>query len=159
MKANLIEVFPDNCRGCRLCEMACSFRHERESSTTKSRIKILKDNEWAFDCPLLCIQCAEAPCIDSCPTGALFRDGATGEVVLEAKDCTGCEACVAACPIGAPVLDKDSNIIFKCDLCSGDPECVKWCSNGALILKEADLDSSARKAYMVKTVQCLQTIS
>ena len=73
--------------------------------------------------------------------------------------CNGCEACVVACPIGAPVLDKDSNIIVKCDLCGGDSECVKWCSNETLILKEADLDSPAREAYMIKAAQCLQAIT
>ena len=152
-KTNLLEVFPDTCRGCRLCEMACSFRHEWECSSAKSRIRILKDNEWAFDYPILCIQCAEAPCVDACPTTALSRDEATGVVELEAEACNGCELCITACPIGALFLDKDSNIIAKCDHCGGDPECVKWCPHGTVILEEADLDSAARKAYMSKVAQ------
>lgn len=156
---NLIEVIPENCTGCRLCEMACSFHHEQECSWTKSRIKILQGTEWAFDFPLLCIQCAEAPCIESCPMDALYRDEATGVVLLDAENCTGCEACIDACPLHALALDEGKAIVFKCDLCGGDPECVKWCTRGALILKEVEVDSPAREAYMDKARKCLQAAS
>ena len=109
---NLIEVIPDNCTGCRLCEMACSFHHEQECSSTKSRIKILKEREWAFDFPLFCIQCVEAPCIESCPMEALHRDEATGVVLVDAEACIGCEDCLAACPLHAFALDEERYIIF-----------------------------------------------
>lgn len=158
MKVNLIEVLPDNCRGCRLCEMACSFKHEQECSTAKSRIRILKDSKWAFDVPLLCIHCAEAPCIETCAAGALARDEVTGAVVADALSCVGCGDCVSACPLQALFLDGDQGTVFKCDLCGGDPECVKWCSNEALIFKEVDLDSPERKAFLDKATHCLQTV-
>lgn len=158
MRANLIEVNPDNCRGCRLCEMVCSLHHEQECSTTKSRIRILKDSDWAFDCPLLCIQCIEAPCIESCSTGAIYRDGATGIVVVDDKACVGCRDCITACPLRALFLDEEKVIIFKCDLCAGDPECVKWCSNKALILKEVTIDSPDRKAFLDKASKYIQTV-
>ena len=155
----LIEVIPENCSGCRLCEMACSFHHEQECSTTGSRIKILQGREWAFDFPLLCIQCAEAPCIESCPVGALSRDKQTGMVLLDAKACTGCELCIDACPLHALALDTSKDIVFKCDLCGGDPECVKWCTREALILSETQIDSPVRETYMRNARECLQTIS
>lgn len=158
MKVNLIEVLPGNCRGCRLCEMACSFHHEQECSTTKSRIRILKDSEWAFDCPLLCIQCAKAPCIEACSTGAIYRDEATGVVVVDAKSCGGCGDCITVCPLHALFLNRENGPVFKCELCGGDPECVKWCSNGALILKEVDLDSPERGAFLDKTTKYLQDV-
>lgn len=156
MKVKLIEVNPDNCTGCERCEMACSFHHEQECSVTKSRIKVLKDNDkWTFDCPLLCIQCAEAPCIESCPMGALYRDETTGIVVV-GDVCTGCGECITACPLRALALDEEKSIIFKCDLCGGDPECVKWCDRGVLTLAEVDLDSPVRKAFMDKASKYLQ---
>lgn len=158
MKSNLIEVFPDSCRGCRLCEMACSFHHDQECSSAASRIKILKDQEWAYDYPVLCIQCAEAHCVNACPTGALFRNDTTGVVEFEAKECTGCELCVAVCPIGALVLNKNSNIISKCDQCGGDPECVKWCPHGAVVFKEVDLDSPVRKGYMTRAARIIRDL-
>ncbi len=159
MKVNLIEVHPDNCRGCRLCEMACSFHHEQECSTAKSRIRIMKDSEWSFDCPRLCIHCAEAPCMESCPTGAISRDGATGVVAVNAASCVGCGDCIAVCPLQALFLNGESGTVFKCDLCGGDPECVKWCSNDALVVKEVDLDSPERKAFLDKAAQYLQAVA
>ncbi len=158
MKANLIEVIPDKCRGCRLCEMACSFRHERECSMVKSRIKILKDNDWAFDCPLLCIHCASSPCLESCPTGAISRDEKTGVVSIDPDVCTGCETCISVCPVHGIALDEGKGIAFKCDLCGGEPECVKWCPNEALLLKEVEIDSAERKAFVDQVSKYLRAV-
>ena len=157
MRASLIEVVPDHCTGCRLCEMSCSLRHERECSTAKSRIKILKHSEWDFDCPLLCMHCMEAPCIKSCASGALSRDEATGVVVVDKDACIGCGDCISACPLHALTLDEQKGTIFKCELCNGDPECVKWCSHGTLTLREVNIDSPDRKAFMDKASTYLQT--
>lgn len=139
MKAKSIEVIPENCTGCQLCVMACSFHHEKECSVTKSCIKILSDGEWAFDFPLLCLQCEEATCVESCPNEVLYKDEATGAVLVHTEDCVGCGICIEACPFHALALDEEKAVIFKCDLCGGDPECVKWCSKGALIYKEISL--------------------
>ena len=156
MKLNLIEVLPDNCTGCRVCEMMCSLRQSQECSSRKSRIKILKGKEWAFDFPLLCIQCAEAPCMESCPMEALHRDETTGIVAVDSEVCNGCAVCVSVCPTHALALDEEKGIVFKCDLCHGDPECVKWCTREALIMKEVDIDSPARKSYADKASRLLQ---
>ena len=159
MKFSLIEVLPDDCRGCRLCEMACSFKHERECSASKSRIRIMKDSEWAFDCPLLCTQCADAPCVESCPAGALSRDGATGIVVVDEMSCVGCGDCITACPLHALFLNEEKGTVFKCELCGGDPECVKWCANDALAFKEVDLDAPERRAFLAKAGKYLKAIA
>ena len=155
MKAKLIEVIQDKCTGCRLCEMACSLHHEQECSTTKSRIKIVRDEEFGNHLVLACTQCAEAYCAESCPMEALRRDEETSAVLVDEELCNGCEACVAACPIDAITLDNDKNIISKCDLCGGDPECVKWCSREAIVVKEDDISSSERKSTMEKTSRLL----
>lgn len=156
MKAKLIEVHPENCTGCERCAMVCSFYFERESSVTKSRIKVLHDTDkFDWDSPILCIQCAEAPCIESCPVGALYRDESSGVVVID-DICIGCSECIDSCPLRALALDEEKEVVFKCNLCGGDPECVKWCDRGVLILKEVDLDSPARKAYMDKSSKRLR---
>ena len=147
MKVNLVEVIPDNCTGCRLCEMACSLRHEQECSTSKSRIKILHGKEWSFDFPVLCIQCAPAYCVESCTTEAIYREEVTGIVAVDAGLCTGCGECLTACPLRALALDEEKGIIRKCDLCGGDPECVRCCPVEALALREADLNSPARMYF------------
>lgn len=151
MNTKLIEIVHDNCSGCRLCEMVCSLHHEQECSTAKSRIKIVKDEEFGNDAVLQCTQCAEAYCIESCALGALSRDGQTGAVLVDSGLCNGCEACVVACPLGAMFIDEDKGVVFKCDLCGGDPECVKNCYRKALTLKEDDIASSGRKSLMEAT--------
>ena len=156
MKVKLITVHPDNCTGCEMCVMVCSFHHEQESSFTKSRIKVLHEmDRFTWDYPLLCIQCVEVPCIESCPVDALKRDESTGVVVVDTNLCIGCEECITVCPIHALALDKEKNVVFKCDLCGGDPECIKWCDRGVLVLEEVDLDSPARKAFMDKSCKRL----
>ena len=151
----LIEVIASNCVGCRLCEMVCSLVHEHECSTTKSRIRIFRDEEFGNNLISLCIQCADAYCIESCPVEALHRDEETGVVIVDDKLCNGCEACIEACPLGALFLDREKDIVFKCDLCGGDPECVKVCSREALIVKDVDPASPDRKSFMAETSKLL----
>ncbi len=153
----LIQVISDNCTGCRICEMVCSFRHEQECSTTKSRIRILKDKEFGNHLLQLCIQCADAPCIESCPREALYRDEKTGVVIVDEENCTGCEECIEACPLHALFLDKEKDIIFKCDLCGGEAECVKVCPVQTLVLKEEDISSPARESFMEETSKLLSS--
>ena len=155
MKVKLIEINPKDCTACRLCEMACSFHHEQECSTVKSRIKILRDEEFGNHLVLLCMQCAETYCVESCPTEALRRDEKTGVVLVDNELCNGCEVCIDACPLGALSLDREKNIVFKCDLCGGDPECVKICSREVLIIREVDPASPARKSFRDKTAKLL----
>ncbi|MEW5785371.1 MAG: 4Fe-4S binding protein [Bacillota bacterium] len=52
------------------------------------------------------------------------------------EKCTGCGACVAACPDGMINLDAHGKA-DKCDLCEGEPLCVRYCSPGALKLVAA----------------------
>ena len=144
----LIQVVPDNCTGCRICEMACSFHFEKECSTSKSRLKIFRDDEFGNHIVQLCIQCAEAPCISACPMDALYRDTKTGVVVIDEVNCNGCEKCLKACPLGALFIDTAKSLVFKCDFCGGDPECVKMCPPKALLFKEGELDSAERKAFI-----------
>jgi Fe-S-cluster-containing hydrogenase component 2 len=116
-----------------------------------SRIKILRDEEFGNNLVSLCMQCPEAYCVESCPTEALRRDEGTGAVLVNNGLCTGCEACVVACPLGAISLDREKNIVFVCDLCEGDPECVKICDREALLVKEVERASSTRKSFIEET--------
>jgi len=36
------------------------------------------------------------------------------------------------CPFGGSSWDAEEGIILRCDLCKGDPVCVKLCPTGAL---------------------------
>lgn len=151
----LIEVSHNKCVGCRLCEFVCSLVHDHECSTAKSRIRIHRDEEFGNNLVSVCMQCEEAHCLESCAYDAISRDAKTGAVLIDSKLCNGCEACVLVCPVGAVGFDREKEVAFKCDLCGGDPECVKFCSRGALTLKETDITSPDRKSFMSETSKLL----
>ncbi len=44
--------------------------------------------------------------------------------------------CISICPFGSNSYDQKGRKILKCDLCEGDPECVKVCPSGALVYGE-----------------------
>jgi anaerobic dimethyl sulfoxide reductase subunit B (iron-sulfur subunit) len=62
---------------------------------------------------------------------------AGGLVVLDAVECTGCGACVEACPFGVIVLSPEG-FASKCDgcpdelECGWEPTCVRACPLRAL---------------------------
>ncbi|MBI2328424.1 MAG: 4Fe-4S dicluster domain-containing protein [Chloroflexi bacterium] len=154
----LIEISHNNCVGCTLCEMVCSLFHEGECSNTKSRITIFRDEEFGNNLVSLCIQCADTYCVESCPSEALSRDPKTGAVLVDENACTGCEICVAVCPLGGISYDREKGIVFKCDLCGGDPQCVQFCSRKALTFKETDITAAERKSFMVATEKLLSRV-
>jgi carbon-monoxide dehydrogenase iron sulfur subunit len=154
-EAKLIEVCSSDCVGCRLCEMVCSLTHEGECSTTRSRIKVFRDEEFGDNLISLCMQCMDAHCIESCVYGALSRNSKTGAVLVDDQLCNGCQACVTACPLWAVSYDKKKKIVLKCDLCGGHPECVKVCSREALRVKDIDPNSEERKSFMAETSKAL----
>jgi len=155
---DLIEIDRDNCVGCRLCEMVCSLIHEGECSTAKSRIRIHRDEEYGNNLVSVCIQCEEPYCLESCTLDAISRDLKTGIVRVDEEICTGCELCLEACPMGAIFVHKDRGVAIKCDLCGGDPECVKVCSREAIVLTDIDPSSSVRKSLTDETSELLRQL-
>lgn len=49
-----------------------------------------------------CVHCAQAPCAEVCPTGAVAVNGETGFVALDAARCVSCHLCSMVCPAAAP---------------------------------------------------------
>jgi carbon-monoxide dehydrogenase iron sulfur subunit len=119
------------CVGCRTCELACSFFHEKVFNPQKSRVQVIRE-ELAISRPILCVQCSDPPCAAACPQGAIVRDEKTGAVIVIEEKCTGCGACVEVCPFGAIWLHPEKRIAIKCDLCGGAPACVKYCPQRVL---------------------------
>lgn len=122
-----IKITKENCTGCKACMMTCSMKNEKVGSYKLARIKIKKDEEIELATPVVCRQCKNAECADSCPMLALTRDENTGAIVFNSEKCVGCELCVDNCPFGTIYFNKETNKPYKCDLCNGDPQCVKVC--------------------------------
>jgi len=68
----------------------------------------------------------------ACPVNAIALDPTTGAKVVMDNVCVGCAVCAIACPYGTMFYNPDTHKAFKCDLCGGDPACVKACPTDAI---------------------------
>ena len=91
-----------------------------------------------------CVHCAEAPCAEVCPTGALAVSGETGFVSLDAARCVGCHLCAMVCPADAPRPRGERGELCLCDGCGAEvaegsvPACVAACPLDALAFDDRD---------------------
>jgi len=127
---NVILIDEANCLFCRTCEAVCSTAKEGEVSLAKSRIHVVPDHEKRTSKPSACRHCGRPPCAKACPVDAIVKNEKTKLVELNKDECIGCGECVEACPFGAIVMIED--FPEWCDLCGGDPLCVKFCPHEAL---------------------------
>lgn len=126
------------CRGCNCCTLACSFFNNETFNLSKANVKIACSSNTGMTFPVVCQHCHDAVCIEICPEEAIHRDKKTGAVVIDQALCVGCEMCISECPIESPRIDVENSVAVKCDLCGGDPKCVKYCGYGALRFIEGE---------------------
>jgi len=149
------------CVGCRNCEVECALFHEKKPDLNKSRIKTYYFNP-PVDIPSLCAKCNDSPCIKACPekVQALSKDKVTGAVLVDDKKCIACWACIEACAKDrADVIRKSKDgktVDGICDLCGGDPSCVKVCKEGALSIVPVYQDG---KYFAAKPVDIARSVA
>jgi Fe-S-cluster-containing hydrogenase component 2 len=117
------------CSGCRKCEIACSLSHESRIWPEASRIRVFMLVP-GLEFPHLCAQCQDYPCVKSCPTEALSINRKTAAVSVDNEKCIACGQCIEACPGRIPHIHPTEDYVLICDLCNGDPECVRVCQEG-----------------------------
>ena len=128
----VIVVESEKCPGCRICEQVCSGKKTGAINPSRARIHVVKWEGEGFYLPIVCQHCEDAACVAVCPKDALKRDEETHAVVHDYNLCIGCKMCVSACPFGAMGIDTVERKVIKCDLCEGDPTCVKFCDAEAI---------------------------
>ena len=100
------------------------------------------DDQHAFQSGWLmmsdvCKHCHNAPCLEACPTGALFRTE-FDTVVVQQDICNGCGYCQPACPFGVIDISVQDGKAHKCTLCYDrlkgglEPACAKACPTDSI---------------------------
>jgi formate dehydrogenase iron-sulfur subunit len=164
------------CIGCKACEVACKEWNQLPaeddgltgmsydntgglSATTWRHVAFVEQvgrdrapghpDRWLMMSDV-CKHCDPAPCLEACPTGAIFRTE-FGTVVVQQDICNGCGYCVPACPFGVVALDEADGKAHKCTLCYDrmkgglEPACAKSCPTDSIQFGEfAELESRAR---------------
>lgn len=67
--------------------------------------------------PRICNHCANPSCVASCPSGALYKRGEDGIVLIDQDKCKGWRACVSACPYKKIYYNWKTGKSEKCILC------------------------------------------
>ena len=160
------------CIGCKACEVACKewnnlpADHLGLTGDSYDNTGALSANTWRhvnfiepgvrtdLEQPFqsgwlmmsdVCKHCHNAPCLEACPTGALFRTE-FDTVVVQQDICNGCGYCVPACPFGVVDVSALDGKAHKCTLCYDrlkgglEPACAKACPTDSIQFGElADL--------------------
>ena len=100
----------------------------------------------------VCKHCANAPCQEACPTGAIIRTE-FDTVYVQQDICNGCGYCVVACPFGVIARDEHGDrTAHKCTLCYDrlkdgmEPACAKACPTDSIQFGEVEqLKAHARE--------------
>ncbi len=154
-----IFVRPERCTGCKSCEIACAVQHSKEKNLFAAVLqspppmkRLFVEQAGQTKMPVACRHCEDAPCLNACISGCLYRD-ASGFVRRHKERCIGCWSCAMACPFGVITRDKEKHIAVKCDRCHklDVPACVNACPTKALYLAAVDGMAKEKRRQLVLT--------
>jgi Fe-S-cluster-containing dehydrogenase component len=152
----------ERCIGCEACSIACRIENktpyfwitiETQGGHNKDTPKGEYPNLSLNFLPKLCNHCEQPPCIDSCPVNAINKRK-DGVVILFQDKCTGCQACLEACPYGVISFNDKNKVAEKCNFCSHridenlDPFCVTCCEGQAMVFGDLN-DSNSKISKMI----------
>jgi Fe-S-cluster-containing dehydrogenase component len=121
MKKFELKIDNNLCWGCKTCEVAC--KQENRSIDGVKLISVQeKLSELISGKPDLvfqvnmCRHCDDPPCVEACLEEAIIKRQ-DDIVVMDYDLCSGCRACMDACPYDAILFDEQKSIAQKCNLC------------------------------------------
>ena len=137
----------NRCIGCHACTVACKEENNVPVGVFRTWVKYIEKGEFPHTSRhfgvMRCNHCDDAPCVEICPTSALFRRD-DGIVDFDTSRCIGCKSCMQACPYDALYLDPNTHTAAKCNFCAHriemnlEPACVIVCPTRAIIAGDID---------------------
>jgi len=145
------------CIGCHACSVACKAEHEVPLGVARTWVKyvekgVFPETRRTFQVTR-CNHCDDAPCVEICPTTALFRRR-DGIVDFDGGRCIGCKACMQGCPYDAIYIDPQTETAAKCNFCAHkvevglEPPCVTVCPTQAIVAGDLD-DPASRLVHLL----------
>ena len=97
------------CIGCFSCSVACKLENNLPDQVWYAEVKTVGGDSMhtpagEYGANTLsylvtqCNHCDNPACVAACPTGATYKDEATGIVMQNTEECIGCQSCIEACP-------------------------------------------------------------
>ena len=136
----------NQCTECNVCEVACALVHSPDGMVNPQLARLRIDHAPSKPSKVsphgigfvaeICHHCGNPPpCAEVCPTDAFYYDPETMAAVIDQTNCIQCMECVPGCPFDVVFVAPEGELL-KCDLCGGDPVCVKACANRPEMLNE-----------------------
>ena len=89
-----------------------------EAISARDRASLFEiDRLVFFYLPRICNHCANPSCVAACPSGAIYKRGEDGIVLVNQNVCRGWRFCVTACPYKKVYYNWKSGKSEKCMLC------------------------------------------
>jgi len=152
----------DLCIGCQTCEIACKQENNLGVGPRWIRVIEIGPKEIGGNLkmdyfPMRCLHCAKPACQEACPTGAINKRK-DGIVLIDFEICSGCKACIQACPFGAPQMNPELNVVGKCTLCVHrieqglKPACVIACPTQAIYFGDINQLAEFKRQHSANSI-------
>ncbi len=156
-KIILIDVA--KCSGCYNCQLACKDEYCENDWMPYAKPQPITGQFWCkvtehvqgsipkvkiHYVAKMCAHCADAPCMSTCPESAISKRE-DGLILIDPARCSGCKACMSACPYDVIYFNDKLSIAQKCTGCAHlldngfkQPRCTEACPTDAMVYGDAE---------------------